>query len=56
MYSTANEENVLNNSAPEVPIYYAEYPNKEQQERYLFQGAIAILFVSFLVLTTLAVS
>ena len=56
MYTTVNEEGILNNYAPEVLLQYAEYPSQEQQRRYMFQGAIAILFVSFLVLTTIAVS
>lgn len=56
MYTTVNEEGILNNYAPEVTLHYAEYPSQEQQRRYMFQGALAILFVSFLVLTTLAVS
>lgn len=56
MYTTANEEGILNNYAPETQIYYAEYPSQEQQRRYAFQGAIATLLVSFLLLTTLAAS
>lgn len=56
MYSTTNQEGILNNYAPETSIYYAEYPNQEQQRRYAFQGAVAILFVSLLILTSLAAS
>jgi hypothetical protein len=56
MHTTVNPEGLLNNYASETPIYYAEYPNQEQQRRYLFQGAVAILFVSVLILTTLAAS
>jgi hypothetical protein len=56
MYTTVTEEGILNNYAPETQIYYAEYPSQEQQRRYAFQGAIATLLVSFLVLTTLAAS
>ena len=56
MYTTTSPEGLLNNYAPETPIYFAEYPNQDQQRRYLFQGAIAVLFVNFLVLTALAVS
>lgn len=56
MYTTVNEEGILNNYAPEARVYYAEYPAIWEQRRYMFQGAIAILFVGFLVLTTLAVS
>jgi hypothetical protein len=56
MYTTVNEEGILNNYAPEVKVYYAEYPAVWEQRRYMFQGAMAILFVGLLVLTTLAVS
>lgn len=34
MYTTVNEEGILNNYAPSLPIYYAEYPSQEQQRRY----------------------
>lgn len=56
MYTTTNPEGLLNNYAPEAPVYYAEYPNQHQKRRYAFQGAIAILLINFLVLTALAVS
>lgn len=56
MYTTVNEEGILNNYAPELPIYYAEYPSQEQQRRYALQGVIATLFVGLLILTTLAAS
>lgn len=41
-------------SDPEV--YYAEYPSIEQQRRYAFQGAIASLFITSLILIALSVS
>lgn len=56
MYTTVNERGILNNYAPKVAVYYAEYPAVWEQRRYMFQGVIAILFVGLLVLTTLAVS
>lgn len=56
MYTTVNEDGVLNNYAPEAPIHYAEYPAVWEQRRYAFQGAIALVFVSLLVLTTFAIS
>ena len=55
MYTT-NNEGILNNYAVESPVYYAEYPSQEQQQRYLFQGAVAIMLVSLLVLTAVGVS
>ncbi len=56
MYTTVNQDGVLNNYAPELPIYYAEYPTVWQQQRYALQGAVATLLVSLLILTSLAVS
>lgn len=55
MYTT-DDRGILNNYAIEPEIYYAEYPSLEQQRRYTFQGAIATLFVSFLLLMALAVN
>jgi len=55
MYTT-NEEGILNNYAAEPSVYFAEYPSIDQQQRYLFQGGVAVLFVSLLVLTAFAVS
>ncbi|MFB2983536.1 photosystem II assembly protein Psb34 [Microseira sp. BLCC-F43] len=53
---TSNNEGLLNNYAAEPAMYYAEYPSTEQQQRYAFQGAAAILLVSLLVLTAFGVS
>lgn len=55
MYTT-NEEGLLNNYATEPAMYYAEFPSIDQQRRYAFQGALAILFVVTTLLTALAVS
>ncbi|MCD8486845.1 MAG: ssl1498 family light-harvesting-like protein [Desertifilum sp.] len=56
MYTTTNNEGTLNNYAAEPELYYAEYPSLEQQQRYMLQGAIAVLLVGFLLLTSFAVS
>jgi hypothetical protein len=56
MYTTINENGVLNNYATEPQIYYAEYPTFEQQNRYKLQGAVATLLVTTLVLVALGVS
>jgi hypothetical protein len=56
MYTTINEEGLLNNYANEPDLYYAVYPSPEQQRNYALQGAIATLFVTALVLVSLAVS
>lgn len=55
MYTT-DDRGILNNYVVEPNVYYAEYPSSEQQQRYLFQGAVAVLFVSLLVLTAFGVS
>ena len=55
MYTTTNENGILNNYASEPEIYYAQYPSPEQQERYALQGAIALLFVGTLFLTALSI-
>jgi hypothetical protein len=56
MYTTVNEEGILNNYATEPQLYYAEYPSPEQQKRYLFQGGVAVLFVTSIILIALGVS
>jgi hypothetical protein len=55
MYTT-NNEGILNNYATEPAVYQAEYPSKEQQQRYAFQGALAVLLVASTLLIALAVS
>ncbi|MCP6758096.1 MAG: ssl1498 family light-harvesting-like protein [Fischerella sp. CENA71] len=56
MYTTINEEGILNNYATEPKMYYAEYPAIWQQRQYLLQGAVATIFVSALVLFACVVS
>jgi hypothetical protein len=53
MYTTT-QDGLLNNYAAEPPVYYAEFPSPEQQQRFALQGAIASLFVMVLVLTAFA--
>jgi len=53
---TRDEKGILNNYATEPQMYLADYPSPEQQRSYLFQGGIATLLVSALMLTALAVS
>ena len=55
MYTT-DDRGILNNYAVEPAVYTAQYPTEDEQRRYLFQGAAAILFVSFLVLTAIGIS
>ena len=52
---TRNEEGLLNNYASEPALYYAQYPSQDEQNQYIRQGAIAVLFVVALFLTALSV-
>ncbi|MEH2055413.1 photosystem II assembly protein Psb34 [Nostoc sp.] len=56
MYTTVNENGVINNYASEPQLYYAEYPSPEQQNRYKFQAAVATLLVTAIVLVAFGVS
>lgn len=56
MYTTRNEDGILNNYASEPAIYFAEFPSPEQQQQYATQGAIAVLLVTFTMLMAFAAS
>ncbi|BAY30767.1 hypothetical protein NIES2107_26150 [Nostoc carneum NIES-2107] len=56
MYTTINEDGILNNYANEPQIYYADYPSNEEQRRYGFQAGVATLLVTALVLVACGVS
>ena len=56
MYTTVNEQGLLNNYANEPDLYYAVYPSPEQRRNYVRLGAIATLFVTALVLVSWAAS
>jgi hypothetical protein len=56
MYTTVNEDGILNNYATEPQMYYAEYPSPEQQRRYAQLGGLAILLVSTIIATAVSVS
>ena len=53
---TVDEEGLVNNYATEPQMSEAQYPSPEKQRRYIFQGAIALLFVAFAVWLAFAVS
>lgn len=55
MYTT-DDQGTLNNYSAEPEMYFAEYPSEAQQKQYAFQGALATLFVTSILLVTLAVS
>ena len=56
MYTTFNENGILNNYAPETETYYAEYPTQWEQNQYLKQAGFAVLLVSTLILVGFGVS
>jgi hypothetical protein len=56
MYTTQLDNGILNNYAVEPQVYLADYPSQWEQRRYALQGAGAVLFVTTLVLTAMAVS
>jgi hypothetical protein len=56
MYTTQLDNGILNTYATEPETYYAVYPSPEQRRNYALQGAVATLFVTTLVLVSLAVS
>jgi hypothetical protein len=56
MYTTVNEDGILNNYANEPQIYYAEYPAIWEQRKYVVQGVFATLIVTTLVLVGLSAS
>ncbi|BAY63859.1 hypothetical protein NIES22_39490 [Calothrix brevissima NIES-22] len=56
MYTTVNEDGVLNNYATEPQIYYAEYPAIWEQRKYVIQGIFASLIVTTLALVAVSVS
>jgi hypothetical protein len=56
MYTTINEEGILNNYATEPQIYYAAYPDQDKQRSYAQQAGFATLLVITLVLVALGVS
>ncbi|MFQ4146046.1 photosystem II assembly protein Psb34 [Chlorogloeopsis sp. ULAP02] len=53
---TLDDEGMINNYAIQPGMSLAEYPSPEQQQRYIFQGAVAILFVALTLMTAFAVS
>ncbi len=50
MYTTVNEDGVLNNYPNETKAVLAEYPAVWEQRKYVVQGLFAASFVTALVL------
>ncbi|MEC4814516.1 MAG: ssl1498 family light-harvesting-like protein [Scytonema sp. PMC 1069.18] len=55
MYTTVNEDGVLNNYPQETKMQLAEYPAIWEQRQYVIQGVFATLLVSTLVLVAFTV-
>lgn len=53
---TVDEESLVNNYAIEPEIYPSKYPAPKQQQRYIFLGVGALLFVVILLLISFNVS
>ncbi|MDF5736401.1 MULTISPECIES: photosystem II assembly protein Psb34 [unclassified Nostoc] len=56
MYTTVNENGVINNYSTEPQVYCAEYPAVWEQRNYVIEGAIATMFITALVWVAFAVS
>ena len=56
MYTTYSNEGTLNNYAIEPEVYYAVEPSQAEQRTYLKQGALALLLVGSLIMTSFIVS
>ncbi|QLE58585.1 photosystem II assembly protein Psb34 [Nostoc sp. TCL26-01] len=56
MYTTVNEEGILNNYATEPQVYYAAYPNQDEQRSYKYQAAFAAFIVTTLLFVAFSVS
>ncbi|MBR8832627.1 MAG: ssl1498 family light-harvesting-like protein [Stigonema ocellatum SAG 48.90 = DSM 106950] len=56
MYTTVNEDGVLNNYPNEPKVYYAEYPAIWEQRKYIVQSLFAASFVTALVLIAFCAS
>jgi hypothetical protein len=53
---TVDDEGMMNTYAIQPVMSLAEYPSPEQQQRYIVQGIVAIMFVALTLMTAFAVS
>ncbi len=56
MYTSTDENGILNNFATEPKMYHAEYPSPKQQKRYIAYGVASILLVALTIFTAVAIS
>ncbi|MDJ0845907.1 photosystem II assembly protein Psb34 [Crocosphaera sp.] len=46
MFTTSDENGILNNFANEPDMYYAAHPTQQQQRSYWVQGIFAVLLIA----------
>jgi hypothetical protein len=56
MYTTTDENGILNNFACEPKMYLAESPSKQQKWGYIFKGVIATFIIAASIVTAVVVS
>jgi hypothetical protein len=56
MYTTTDENGILNNFACEPKMYLAESPSKKQKRNYVFQIVIGTLIIAGSILTAFVAS
>lgn len=56
MYSTTDDQGLLNNFAKEPKVYYADAPSAKEQRNYVLQGVVAAILVSAVVAVSFVVS
>ena len=56
MYTTTNEDGILNNYPNETKPYYAQYPAIWEQRKYVVQAIFAASFVTAVVLVAFVAS
>lgn len=54
--ATVDDEGLINNFPTETKIYPSTYPSPRQQQRYIWLGVGAVLFVVILVLISFKIS
>lgn len=56
MYSTKDENGIINNFATEPKVYYATYPSAQQQRNYVIQAVLAVGLLTLLTFIAVTVS
>lgn len=56
MTTITDEHGIMNNFASEPKMYYAEAPSSQEQRRYVFWGAIALVVIAASAITAVVVS